>query len=293
MKKELKVCSVGVFSLALSGCMASSHMERPLVPSIEYSKRVAVGGFAGLNAHEVAQNRVEEANREIYGSHKSGIDARAAMSPEMAQMQAAYGAPQINPRDYNGPLSLGDPGQTSSLWRESSTRQDFFRDVRAWQPMDLITVRILERTEGRKEADTETKSQSTVSAAIDNLFGLEDHLPGSDPTTTLGANTQNDFKGEGETTRRDSLTGSLSAMVAEVLPSGILRIEGTKIISVNNEEQIMVLTGLVRPRDITSDNEVDSTRVANMRIDYYGRGDIGDAQRQGWLGQIIRKVWPF
>ena len=82
-------------------------------------------------------------------------------------------------------------------------------------------------------------------------------------------------------------------MVAEVLPSGILRIEGTKIISVNNEEQIMVLTGLIRPRDITSDNEVDSTRVANMRIDYYGRGDIGDAQRQGWLGQLVRKVWPF
>ncbi len=289
MKSKMNITLLGALSTSLFGCMSNHSTERPLVPSLDYSHRVAVGNFSGPNAHEVAQHRVEDAHR-IYGSNRSSVDARASMDPQMA---AAYGTAQLNPKDYNGPLSLGDPGQTSSLWRESSMSQDFFRDVRAWQPMDLITVRILERTEGRKEADTETKSQSNISAAIESLIGLEDHLPGSDPTTTLAANTQNNYKGEGETTRRDSLTGSLSAMVAEVLPSGILRIEGTKIISVNNEEQIMVLTGLVRPRDITSRNEVDSTRVANMRIDYYGRGDIGDVQRQGWLGQLVRKVWPF
>jgi flagellar L-ring protein precursor FlgH len=290
MKKQIRITIVGALSAALTGCMSSNKMDRPLVPAIEYSHRVAVGNFTGPNAHDVAQNRVEDHNR-IYGSSHSAMDARAAMNPAMAN--AGYGPAQLNPRDYNGPLSLGDPGQTSSLWRESGSSQDFFRDVRAWQPMDLITIRILERTEGRKEADTETKSQSNISAAIESLVGLEDHLLGSDPTSTIAANTQNNYKGEGETTRRDSLTGSLSAMVAEVLPSGILRIEGTKIISVNNEEQIMVLTGLVRPRDITSNNEVDSTRIANMRIDYYGRGDIGDVQRQGWLGQLVRKVWPF
>jgi len=293
MKTEMRILGIVAIAAVLSGCMGAGRFERPLVPSIEYSRRIAVGVEGGPNAHEVAQNRVEETQHPIYGHSRSSTEARAAMDPRMAAAGAGYGAPQLNPKDYNGPLSLGDPGQASSLWKESSSGLEFFRDVRAWQPMDLITIRISERTEGKKEADTETKSQSNLSAAVESFLGLEDHFPGSDPTSTMAATTQNDYKGEGETTRKDSLIGSLSAMVAEVLPSGILRIEGTKIISVNNEEQIMVLTGLVRPRDITSNNEVDSSRIANMRIDYYGRGDIGDVQRQGWLGQIVRKVWPF
>ena len=82
-------------------------------------------------------------------------------------------------------------------------------------------------------------------------------------------------------------------MVAEVLPSGILRVEGEKIISVNNEEQVMVLSGLVRPRDISSDNEVLSSKIAQMRVDYYGKGTVGEAQYGGWLGRILRILWPF
>jgi flagellar L-ring protein precursor FlgH len=85
----------------------------------------------------------------------------------------------------------------------------------------------------------------------------------------------------------------MSAVVAEVLPSGLLRIEGEKIISVNNEEQVMVISGLVRPRDITSDNEVLSTKIAQMRIDYYGKGTVGEAQYGGWLGRVLRIIWPF
>ena len=82
-------------------------------------------------------------------------------------------------------------------------------------------------------------------------------------------------------------------MVVEVLPGGILRVEGEKIISVNQEEQVMVISGLIRPRDINSKNEIDSSKVANVRIDYYGRGIVGEAQKGGWLGRIVREVWPF
>ena len=82
-------------------------------------------------------------------------------------------------------------------------------------------------------------------------------------------------------------------MVVEVLPSGILRIEGEKIIAVNSEEQVMVLSGLVRPRDVNSNNEVDSSQIANMRIDYYGRGVIGEAQHGGWGSRLLRTIWPF
>jgi flagellar L-ring protein precursor FlgH len=109
----------------------------------------------------------------------------------------------------------------------------------------------------------------------------------------LKATTTNDFKGDGKTNRKASLTATISAMVIEVLPSGILRIEGEKIIAVNNEEQTMVISGLVRPRDVTSENSIDSSKLANLRIDYYGKGVIGEAQYGGWLGRMLRVVWPF
>ena len=82
-------------------------------------------------------------------------------------------------------------------------------------------------------------------------------------------------------------------MVVEVLPSGILRIEGEKIVAVNNEDEVMVISGLVRPEDVTSANEVRSSKVANMRIDYFGQGTVGDAQNGGWFSRILRRFWPL
>lgn len=202
-------------------------------------------------------------------------------------------SPLADKREYTGPLSLGDPGVSASLWKESRGGNNIYYDYRAWQPMDLITIVVSEDAEGSKEADTEVKSKTSVELAIDKFLGLETNFTDIDPSSLIQADSKNDFKGEGETTRKGSLTARISAMVAEVLPSGVLRIEGEKIISVNNEEQVMVISGLVRPRDVSSDNEVPSNKVANMRIDYYGRGTVGEAQYGGWLGRALRKVWPF
>ncbi len=202
-------------------------------------------------------------------------------------------SPLADKREYTGPLSLGDPGVSASLWKESRGGNNMYYDYRAWQPMDLITIVVSEDAEGSKEADTEVKSKTSVELAIDKLLSLETNFTDIDPSSLIQADSKNDFKGEGETTRKGSLTARISAMVAEVLPSGVLRIEGEKILSVNNEEQVMVISGLVRPRDVNSDNEVPSNKVANMRIDYYGRGTVGEAQYGGWLGRALRKVWPF
>ncbi|MEN9846144.1 MAG: hypothetical protein RIS36_1291 [Pseudomonadota bacterium] len=201
------------------------------------------------------------------------------------------------PRAYTGPLELGDPGVGASLWRESRMGNEVYRDFRAWQPMDLLTIIINELSIGRHDADTEVKSKSEYFAAIENFLGLEEqtqqwnHPP--DLSSLIKAQTKDDFKGEGQTNRQAQLTARMSAVVAEVLPSGLLRIEGEKIISVNNEEQVMVISGLVRPRDISSDNEVQSTKIAQIRIDYYGKGTVGEAQYGGWLGRILRIIWPF
>ncbi|MFM1848344.1 MAG: hypothetical protein RL417_1818 [Pseudomonadota bacterium] len=232
--------------------------------------------------------------------------ARLGFTGESAAPEAGYAAeggveadfyversPLADKREYTGPLGLGDPGVSASLWRESRGGNNLFYDYRAWQPMDLITIVVSEDAEGTKEADTEVKSKTSLELAIDKFLGFETNFTDIDPSSLIKADSKNDFKGEGETTRKDSLTARISAMVAEVLPSGVLRIEGEKIISVNNEEQVMVISGLVRPRDVNSDNEVASNKIANMRIDYYGRGTVGEAQYGGWLGRALRKVWPF
>lgn len=221
-----------------------------------------------------------------------------ALPPQQPQAEVyEYRSQQPNIRDYRGPLALGDPGLSASLWRETRSGNNLYRDHRAFQAMDLLTIIVTESSEGNTDADTEIKSKSSVFASIADFLGvmqsIQDDNPNVNPDQLIKAETQNDFKGEGETNRRGSLSARISAMVVEVLPSGILRVEGEKIVSVNNEEQVMVISGLVRPYDLNWNNEVDSSRVANMRIDFYGKGTVGEAQYGGWMSRLMRTLWPF
>ena len=198
---------------------------------------------------------------------------------------------------YQGPLEMGDPGVTASLFRESQSGNEPFRDYRAWQTMDLVTIVITEQSLGQQLANTEVKAKSEYLAAIENFFGLEKQTQNwtnsPDLTSLIQAQTRNDFRGEGRTLRQAQLNARVSAVVAEVLPSGLLRIEGEKIIAVNNEEQVLVISGLVRQRDINSNNEVNASQIAQVRIDYYGKGTVGEAQYGGWLSRLLRALWPF
>lgn len=319
---------VGVVSIALlTGCMSSPPAPK-IIPSLEYSRRLQSsqqGGAAPFKspksvaarnqslhnpeATSAGSERIPEV-RFVDGSWEprdSGAGSRRERSPIVSNEipgapadEAAYSEYRASMSDsapYTGPLTIGEPGVTASLWGESRAETDMFRDHRAFQPMDLITIVVSENAEGEKEADTETKSSSSLAASIENFLGLEKYLTQANKNIELDslikAETQNDFKGEGSTSRKDSLVARISAMVVEVLPSGILRIEGEKIIAVNNEEQVMVISGLVRTRDINSENEVSSAKIANMRIDYYGKGIVAEGQYGGWLGRALRILWPF
>jgi flagellar L-ring protein precursor FlgH len=303
-----KFASVGILSLTLTACSQPAYVA-PANPALEYTTRLKaeLGGARGPGrtayANQSGEPRAmvrfasDELPPEETPSRRDTSSEVTNMGTQPAPEYYEYRSQQPNIRDYNGPLSLGDPGVSASLWQESRGTNDMFRDDRAWQPMDLLTIIVLENSEGSKEADTEVKEKSSISAAISNLLGLESTVAKTNPQVNLDnlvtAATTNDYKGEGETTRKGKLKASISAMVAEVLPSGILRIEGEKIISVNSEEQVMKISGLVRPRDVNSRNEIDSAKIANMRIDYYGRGVVGDYQDNGWGAKIIKKVWPF
>ncbi len=202
------------------------------------------------------------------------------------------------PPGSSSPYYRGQMTANPSLWPDNGGIASLFTDFRAFEAMDVVTVVISESQVGKKKAETDAKSEFDLLAGITEFFGVETsewaaNNTSLDPTALIQANTDIELKGEGETEREGSMSGTISAVIMEVLPNGLLRIEGTKIISVNDEEEVMVISGLVRQRDISSENRVQSGRIANMRIDFYGRGIVNDQQNYGWGAWLFKKVWPF
>lgn len=182
---------------------------------------------------------------------------------------------------------------SGSLWQHSST--GLAEDLKARRRGDIITVVISEQASASKQASTETSRGSSISAGIPNFFGLESTgiRNWMDLNHILTANFDSEFDGSGSTTRQETLQATISAKVLEVLANGNLTIEGRRNVRVNNEDQIIVLTGTVRSRDISADNRVSSALVADARIAYSGKGIISDRQKPGWLMNAIDWAWPF
>jgi flagellar L-ring protein precursor FlgH len=192
-------------------------------------------------------------------------------------------------------ISEPPPPQTAgSLW--TTSRGGIFADMKGTTVGDIITVVISENASASKEAKTQTGRNSTMSAGITNLFGLETEIGdfiGGNPSSIVNASAGSEFDGSGKTERKEALTATLTTQVVEILPNGNLRIEGNKTVTVNREMQIVELSGIVRPSDVSARNLVDSQNVLNARISYVGKGVISDKQQQGWLVQVLDQVWPF
>jgi flagellar L-ring protein precursor FlgH len=136
-----------------------------------------------------------------------------------------------------------------------------------------------------------------MAAGISSLFGLEKSVASGNsnvtPSALVDANYDNKFSGSGKTTRAEDLVATLTTQVIEVYPNGNMKIRGGKSVTVNNENQIIYLTGIVRLYDVMADNTVDSGNILNAQISYTGKGSISDKQRPGWLGRILDNTWPF
>jgi len=186
-------------------------------------------------------------------------------------------------------------GSDAGLFRENDYR-GFFQDLRAHNVGDLVTINIVETSKASKAAATKTARTSSINAGVTNLLGYEKQVhmpPAFDTTSMFKASMANNFDGSGATSRDESMTASITAMVTRVLPNGNLFIEGTRRIRVNNEIQHIVLSGTIRPSDISPDNTVLSSYIGDARIDYTGKGPVSDKQRPGWLARILDVVWPF
>ncbi len=192
--------------------------------------------------------------------------------------------------------SLATPKEAGSLWQKN--RHSMFSDRKAMAIGDIVTVIISEKASASKQAKTSTARSSNMTASIPHLFGLENDPIWSgynpiDLTNLVQADFKNGFEGNGTTTRKEDLTASLTTQVVGRYANGQLKIRGGKEVMVNNEVQIIYLTGIIRPVDITAANTINSSKILNARISYTGKGAITDKQSPGWAMRVLDYVWPF
>jgi flagellar L-ring protein precursor FlgH len=197
-------------------------------------------------------------------------------------------------------LDAGEFGARSkpsggSLYAEGTP--SLFEDHSASRIGDILVIRIDEKDVASHQADTQlNKSDATsygVPAAFGLLAALKAKYPDLDPSKLLSTTSEQKFTGAGAVKREGTMTATLPVRVVQILPSGDLFIEGTKLVMVGAEEHHIYVSGVVRRLDIADDDSVPSSRIADAEIEYTGRGDISDTQRRGWLGRTLSKIWPF
>lgn len=200
------------------------------------------------------------------------------------------------PEPFEPPVFSHDkPFSPGSLWTENEG--SWISDLRARNVGDIVTVIISEQASASKEASTDTDRTSSIKTGIPVLFGLEQQLiaayPNINPASLIEASFNNSFEGTGKTMRREDLVATLTTQVVKIYPNGNMKITGGKSVRVNNENQIIHLTGIVRPWDVSAANEINSSKILNAQIVYTGKGIISDKQNPGWLTRIVDNVWPF
>ena len=201
------------------------------------------------------------------------------------------------------PPPIPQPAQNDGAIYQPGYDMQLFQDIKAHRVGDLITIRLAEATNASKKAATDTKRQNDTTVDNPTILGTKPEfaLPGGLPltgtsTASLQTNlsSQNDFTGAGDSSQSNTLTGDITVTVAQVLPNGYLMVRGEKRIQLNQGNEYVKISGIVRPADIASDNSVLSTQVADATIVYSGDGQLADANHQGWLARFFNsKYFPF
>jgi flagellar L-ring protein precursor FlgH len=197
----------------------------------------------------------------------------------------------IPPRDPEfapvQPASLRPPIQNSGSIYQSGYDIRLFEDNKAMRVGDVLTIKLQELTQAKKADDLNAKKDNSVLASAPMIFGV--------PTSVeTEIKTVKDFKGQGAANQSNSLKGDISVTVVELLPNGNLKVRGEKRVTLNQGDEYIRLSGIVRPVDIDQDNTISSDKVADATIMYIGNGAMADASKMGWLSRIIYSPWfPF
>lgn len=184
----------------------------------------------------------------------------------------------------------------SSLW--SGGQNSLLGDQRAIKKGDILTVVIELDEKAEFSNDTERSRSASESLGINGLFGLPQRanrrLPeGASLAEAVAINSASESEGEGSVTRKEKLTLRVAATVVDVLPNGVLSITGSQELRVNFELRELLVTGFVRPQDISRRNEITYDKIASARVSYGGRGQLTDVQQPRYGQQILDAVLPY
>jgi flagellar L-ring protein FlgH len=185
---------------------------------------------------------------------------------------------------------------SNSLWRTGS--RAFFKDQRAAQMGDILTVRVRVTDSAQLNNQTSRSRQGSESMGVENMLGFEGELgkvlpDGVQADALVNTKSSGSSQGAGSVRRSEQLATNVAAIVTQVLPNGNLVIEGKQEIRVNFEVRELIVAGVVRPEDIEADNTIDSTKIAQARIAYGGRGQISDVQQPRYGQQVMDVLLPF
>jgi flagellar L-ring protein precursor FlgH len=187
------------------------------------------------------------------------------------------------------PADLRPPAQSSGGIYMSGYDNRLFEDHTARRVGDILTVNLLERTNSIKRAQNRDSKKDTISASLPTLFGLGALLLGGDMKTSMLS--EKEFEGQGDVLQNNQLSGLISVTVVELLPNGNLKIRGEKRVTLNQGDEFIRLSGIVRPIDIKPTNIIDSEKIADATFMYTGEGSMNDANTHGWLSRVFNSPW--
>ena len=217
-------------------------------------------------------------------------------------------SPPPKPDDsYYAPVLPRTPlpaSQTNGSIYQAGFETNLYDDRKAYRVGDIITITLSERTQASKSAGSKLNKTSNTSLGLTSLFGagvsVDNPDTGINPLTgeSLGLSATyggtRATQGDSEADQSNSLSGSVTVTVAEVLPNGILAVRGEKWLTLNTGDELVRIAGIIRADDIATDNTVSSTRVANARITYSGTGAFADANQPGWFDRFFMSpLFPF
>ncbi|HIB3369233.1 flagellar basal body L-ring protein FlgH [Pseudomonas aeruginosa] len=211
-------------------------------------------------------------------------------------------SPPPKPNDpYYAPVLPRTPlpaAQNNGAIYQAGFEQNLYDDRKAFRVGDIITITLNEKTQASKKANSDIQKDSKTKMGLTSLFGsgmtTNNPIGGGDLSLSAEYGGSRDAKGDSQAGQSNSLTGSITVTVAEVLPNGILSVRGEKWMTLNTGNELVRIAGLIRADDIATDNTVSSTRVADARITYSGTGAFADASQPGWLDRFfLSPLWPF
>jgi flagellar L-ring protein FlgH len=278
MTRPARLIALLLAASALSACAAKdrlSYVGQP-PPMSPMSGDHALKAIYGVPPHLVHDARRGGAQ----GAHVAGQH----VSPSQMSALEAIAARRA------------DTGNTNSLWRTNSTT--FFGDPRASQVGDILTVNINIADRAQVNNQTARARQTSENSNLTNFLGGEAALgqffnDSFDPSSLTSFGSTSSMRGNGSVNRSETISLTTAAIVVDVLWNGNMVITGRQEVRINNELRELLISGIVRPQDIASDNTIDHRQIAEARISYGGRGHISDMQRPPVGQEIYNILWPF